>query len=80
MALGTTQKSSFFTKFLTHQTGNYPVTCFVSKPSRITLVVLSIIYTSYQKSPFGAGDYPDDTIRVAFWWSCLAVVVTVVFS
>ena len=23
-------------KFLTHQTGNYPVTCFVSKPSRIT--------------------------------------------
>ena len=28
-------------KFLTHQTGDYPVTCFVSKPSRITLVELS---------------------------------------
>ena len=44
-ALGTTQISSYFTKhwtkFLTHQTGNYPVTCFVSKPSRITLVELS---------------------------------------
>ena len=41
LALGTTQISSYFTKhgtkFLTHQTGNYPVTCFVSKPSRITL-------------------------------------------
>ena len=46
-ALGTTQISSYFTKhwtkFLTHQTGNYPVTCFVSKPSRITFVELSII-------------------------------------
>ena len=45
LALGTTQISSYFTKhwtkFLTHQTGNYPVTCFVSKPSRITLVELS---------------------------------------
>ena len=45
-ALGTIQISSFitkhWTKFLTHQTGNYPVTCFVSNPSRITLVVLSI--------------------------------------
>ena len=55
-ALGTTQISSSFTKhwtkFLTHQTGNYPVTCFVSKPSRITLVELSIINTSYQKLPF----------------------------
>ena len=33
LALGTTQISSYFTKhwtkFLTHQTGNYPVTCFV---------------------------------------------------
>ena len=62
-ALGTTQISSYitkhWTKFLTHQTGNYPVTCFVSKPSRITLVVLSIINTSYQKLPFGSGDYPD---------------------
>ena len=50
-ALGTTQISSYitkhWTKFLTHQTGNYPVTCFVSKPSRSTLVVLSIINTSY---------------------------------
>ena len=49
--------SSYFTKhwtkFLTHQTGNYPV-CFVSKPSRITLVELSIINTSYQKLPFGS--------------------------
>ena len=49
LALGTTQISSFFTrhwtKFLTHHTGNYPVTCFVSKPSRITLVDLSIINT-----------------------------------
>ena len=27
--------------FLTHQTRNYPVTCFVSKPSRIILVELS---------------------------------------
>ena len=26
------------TKSLTHQTGNYPVTCFVSRPSGITLV------------------------------------------
>ena len=26
------------TKYLTHQTGNYPVTCFVSRPSGITLV------------------------------------------
>ena len=58
-ALGTTQISSYRTKFLTHQTGNHPVTCFVSKPSRITLVVLSIINTSYQKLPFGSGDYPD---------------------
>ena len=61
-ALGTTQISSCFTKhwtkFLTHQTGIYPV-CFVSKPSRITLVELSIINTSYQKLPFGSGDYPD---------------------
>ena len=45
-ALGTTQLSScvitkHWTKFLTHQTGNYPVTCFVSKPSGMTLVVLS---------------------------------------
>ena len=56
----TTQISSYFTKqFLTHQTGNYPVTCFVSKPSRITLVELSIINTSYRKLPFGSGDYPD---------------------
>ena len=50
LALGTTQISSSFTKhwtkFLTHQTGNYPVTCFVSKPSRITLVELSIINTN----------------------------------
>ena len=42
LALGTTQISSYFTKhwtkFLTHQTGNYPVTCFVSKPSRITSI------------------------------------------
>ena len=57
LALGTTQISSFFTKhwtkFLNHQTGNYPVTCFVSKPSRITLVELSIVNTSYQKLPFG---------------------------
>ena len=34
--LGTTQISSYITKqwttFQTHQTGNYPVTCFVSKP------------------------------------------------
>ena len=49
LALGTTQISSFFTrhwtKFLTHHRGNYPVTCFVSKPSRITLVDLSIINT-----------------------------------
>ena len=63
LALGTTQISSFFTKhwtkFLTHQTGNYPVTCFVSKPSGITLVELSIINTSYQELPFGSGDYPD---------------------
>ena len=63
LALGTTHISSFFTKhwtkFLTHQTGNHPVTCFVSKPSRSTLVVLSIINTSYQKLPFGSGDYPD---------------------
>ena len=55
LALGTTQISSFFTKhwtkFLTHQTGNYPVTWVVSKPSRITLVELSIINTSYQKLP-----------------------------
>ena len=29
------------------------MTCFVSKPSRITLVELSIINTSYQKLPFG---------------------------
>ena len=40
LAMGTTQISSCFTKhwtkFVTHQTGNYPVTCFVSKPSRIT--------------------------------------------
>ena len=32
------------------------MTCFVSKPSRITLVELSIINTSYQKLPFGSGD------------------------
>ena len=42
-ALGTTQISSYipkhWTKFPTHQTGNYPVTCFVSKPSGITSVV-----------------------------------------
>ena len=60
LAPGTTKISSYFTKhwtkFLTHQTGNYPVTCFVSKPSRITLVELSI-NTSYQKLPFGSGDY-----------------------
>ena len=66
LALGTTQISSYFTKhytkFLTHQTGNYPVTCFVSKPSRITLVELSIINTSYQKLPFGSGDYPVTSI------------------
>ena len=57
LAPGTTQISSCFTKhwtkFLTHQTGNYPVTCFVSKPSTITLVELSIINTSYQKLPVG---------------------------
>ena len=35
------------------------MTCFVSKPSRITLVVLSIINTSYRKLHFGSGDYPD---------------------
>ena len=56
LALGTTQISSYFTKhwlkFLIHQTGNYPVTCFVSKPSRITLEELSIINTSYQKLPW----------------------------
>ena len=42
LALGTTQISSYFTKhwtkILTHQTWNYPVTRFVSKPSRITLI------------------------------------------
>ena len=58
LALGTTQISSYFTKhwlkLLTHQTGNYPVTFFVSKPSRITLVELSIINTSYLKLPFGS--------------------------
>ena len=41
---GTSEISSSFTKpctkFLTHQTGKYPVTCFVSKPSRTTLVEL----------------------------------------
>ena len=39
LALETTQISYSFTKhwtkFLTHQAGNYPLTCFVSKPSRI---------------------------------------------
>ena len=63
MALGTTQISSYFTKhwtkFLTHQRRNYPVTCFVSKSSGITSVELSIINTSYQKLPFGSGDDPD---------------------
>ena len=28
--------------------------CFVSQPSRITLVELSLINTSYQKLPFGS--------------------------
>ena len=49
-------------QFLTHQTGNYPVTCFVSKPSRITFKLVELFITnntSYQKSPFGSGDYPD---------------------
>ena len=46
-------------EFLTQQTGNYPVTCFVSKPSRITSVEVSIINTSYQKLPFGSGDDPE---------------------
>ena len=32
---------------------------FRFKPSRITLVELSIINTSYQKLPSGSGDYPD---------------------
>ena len=38
------------------------MTCFVSKPSRITLVELSIINTSYQKLPFGSGDYPESCL------------------
>ena len=41
LALRTTQISSYFTKhsskFLTHQAGNNPVTCFVPKPSHILL-------------------------------------------
>ena len=77
LALGTTQMSSFFTKhwtkFLTHQTGNYPVTCFVSKPSRITLVELYIINTSYQKLPFGSCSHSFD--RVLFLHKCVAVVM-----
>ena len=36
------QAPNFGTKSLTHQTGNYPVTCFVSRPSRITLVKFAI--------------------------------------
>ena len=62
LALGTTQISScitkHWTKFLTHQTGNYPVTCFGSKPSRIYSVELSIINTSYQKLPFLPNLFP----------------------
>ena len=34
------------------------MTCFVSKPSRITLVELSIINTSYQKLPSGSAFRP----------------------
>ena len=40
------------------------MTCFVSKPSIITLVELSIISTSYQNLPFGSGDYPDKLLPV----------------
>ena len=55
-------------KLLYHQTLNYvsnssdrelPVTCFVSKPSRITLVELSIINTSYQKLPHCCKSFAD---------------------
>ena len=86
LALGTTQIISFFTKhwtkFLTHKTGKYPVTCFVSKPSRITLVELYIINTSYQKLPFGSGDDPD---KLFFplkdnkhpWWGHIQPVLVV---
>ena len=45
LALGTTQISSYFIRhrigFLNRRTEIYPVTCFVSKLSRITLVELS---------------------------------------
>ena len=54
LALGSTQISCYFTKhwtkFLTHQTGNYPVTCFVSKPSRITSVEFLILHHILQNS------------------------------
>ena len=46
------------------------MTCFVSKPSRITLVELPIINTSYQKLPFGSGDYPDTAVVTAAGCCC----------
>ena len=40
-SFGRAQAPSTELNLLTHQTGNYPVTCFVSRPSGITLVKFS---------------------------------------
>ena len=70
-----------WTKFLTHQTGNYPVTGFVSKPSRISLVELSIINTSYQKSHFGSGDYTTAVLTMGLQrvWQSYGMIVIYIY-
>ena len=60
LALGTTPISSYFTKhwtkFLTHQTGNYLVTCLVSKMSRMQKWQMSLRTTvSYIGTRFPVG-------------------------
>ena len=52
--------------------------CFVSKPSRITLVVLSMINTSYQKLPFGSGDKTPVAhhIYTSIWYSLYGACIS----
>ena len=72
-SFGRAEAPSTELNLLTHQTGNYPVTCFVSRPFRITFVNLSFITSKYLKQAFeDEFFFPDEVFDVTggvfvFW-------------
>ena len=58
------------TKYLTHQTGNYPVTCFVSRPSGITLVKFHSLQVTIKTNLLAELKHQMKVIIVSFWIFC----------